>query len=161
MCIRAGPERPSRDAASNTAARVSLPLTMSNIRGQKAKNTKVLARPSAASVLGSKKPPRLRRGGDIGPAFFPVNRLSAPNPQGHFVPFFWPKMLHLRTHGWIRKAKLRSAGGGVYTPVTSRWQACFSTKCVKGTLRDFRFAGRIRTHLARRASACVSRLLAP
>src|SRR5689334_16635361 len=52
--------KPREDAASNTAARVSLPLTMSNIRGQLAKEQKNLDRLSAASVPSLFGRPRLR-----------------------------------------------------------------------------------------------------
>ena len=123
--------RSGANPASNTAARVSLPLTMSNIHGQWARNPKALTRLSAASVTRHENRPRLRRGGGISPDLFPVNHLFSPNPQA-----FRPQILAENASpsdplGWIRKAIAAVGRKGPYTPRTLGLQHHFSRKCVK------------------------------
>jgi hypothetical protein len=123
--------KPDQNPASNTAARVSLPLTMSNIHGQLAKNPMVLARLSAASVTRLENRPRLRRGGGISPDLFPVNHLFSPNPQAIPPAIFGRKRLTFGPIGWIRKAGAAVGRKGPYTPGTLSMQHRFSRKCVK------------------------------
>src|SRR5690606_1879116 len=89
---------------------------------------------SSAASVPARKPPRLRRGGDIAPDLFPVNRLFPPNPQA-FARDFWPKTPHLRTQGWIRKANAAVGRNGPYTPGKLDLQHRFSRFERKGRFR--------------------------
>ena len=98
---------------------------------QTSADKRAFTRPSAASVTRLENRPRLRRGGDIDPDLFPVNRLFSPNPQAIPPAIFGRKRLTSGPIGWIRKAMAAVGRKGPYTPRTLSLQHQFSRKCMK------------------------------